>query len=219
MDIISIAIANKAKKLSEKGLKKGRDVHVYNFQENVLNNVYVNNDWCFVRTPDSYDPHGEPHPFVICNHGNGWVMDGTEAMANWTDKTQYGVNDLDDTDPYYYEYSNEVIERLLERGFVVCGAQNYASDGNAGYGSDRYVNSCINFYFHMIKNYNVTEYCHMIGASNGSPITIGASRKLGMKRVRSIILQYPLLGIVYQWNNNSTHKSGIEDVYNLTSPT
>ena len=44
----------------------------------------------FVYLPRDYDPERpEPYPFVICNHGNGWTMDGTPQKANWTKRTMY----------------------------------------------------------------------------------------------------------------------------------
>lgn len=55
--------------LYEKGFEfnmMGKNTNVYQFGGE-------GNDWCFVRTPDGYDPNRKkPYPFVICNHGNGW---------------------------------------------------------------------------------------------------------------------------------------------------
>ncbi|MDF2726001.1 MAG: hypothetical protein K0Q59_5679, partial [Paenibacillus sp.] len=88
------------------------------------------NDWCFVRLPYTYDPDGPPHPWILCNHGNGWTMNGTERTANWSSRTQYGVDDQhggaylrEDADGFRL-YSNPTIEALLRAGYVVCGAQN-----------------------------------------------------------------------------------------------
>ena len=35
--------------------------------------------WCFVRTPENYKPVGKPLSFIVCNHGNGSIVDGSEA--------------------------------------------------------------------------------------------------------------------------------------------
>jgi hypothetical protein len=202
------------KVLSERGSTPGRNVHIYRFGGR-------GNDWCFVRTPDNYDPNGKPHPFVICNHGNGWVMDGTEAKANWTSKTQFGVDTqnngayLDTNNPYYVQYSNETIERLLEAGYVVCGAQNY---GDNLYGNDDCRQACVDFYFHMIRNYNVEEKCFMIGASNGAMTTLNAIYLLGgTARVKAAILQYPLTCLWRHYANYAPHRSAIEAAYGIPS--
>ncbi|RKN75879.1 hypothetical protein [Paenibacillus ginsengarvi] len=82
----------------------------------------ADSQWCFVRLPSNYGRSSAPHPYVICNHGNGWTMGGSERTANFTSKTQYGVDRQ--RDGYYLSasadgfrlYSNPLIEALLEEG-------------------------------------------------------------------------------------------------------
>ncbi|MCP1124520.1 hypothetical protein NKR74_14610 [Bacillus sp. 3103sda1] len=205
---------NGAKKLSTQGATQGKNVYIYKFGGK-------GNDWCFVRTPANYDPNGKPHPFVICNHGNGWNMDGTEATANWTSKTQFGVDTqnnnayMDTNNPYYKKYSNETIERLLEAGYVVCGAENY---GDGLYGNDNCRQACVDFFYHMRKNYNVEEKCFMIGASNGAMTSLNAMYLLGgITRVKAMILQYPLTCLWKHYNGYPSHRAPIETVYDIST--
>lgn len=174
------------------------------------------NDWCFVYLPPNYDPNrAEPYPFVITNHGNGWNMDGSAQFANWTKRTMYVSPDDSDykNAPTQYNatkdqslwYSNPTIEALLKAGYIVCGAQNY---GDSLYGNAACRDACVAFYNHMVKTYNVTEKCHMIGASNGAMTTLNAVYVLGEK-VDSIILQYPLTCLTNQYFSNSSHQSAI----------
>lgn len=188
----------------------GKHVHIYRFG--------AHNEWCFVRTPPNYSATGEPCNFIICNHGNGWIMDGTEQKANWTGKTQYGVDYSEgfsggEGDPMYYLYSNPTIEYFLKQGYVVCGAQNY---GDGLYGNDDCVNSCVSFYEHMIKHYNVKPRCAMLGASNGFLTTLNTVHILGTQKVGALIGQYPLCNLTYAWKYS--HRKGIEEAYNLVNP-
>lgn len=194
----------------------GKNVHVYRFGGE-------GNDWCFVRTPSSYDhKRATPFPFVICNHGNGWVMDGTLQRANWTKRTMYVP--LDDpeyiADPAQYNgtsdeslwYSNPTIEALLEAGYVVCGCENYA-DGL--FGNEDCRQACVAFYRHMVSEYNVEDACYMIGASNGAQTCINAAYLLG-ERVKAMILQYPLTCLVNQYMDYPPHRLPIRIAYGIT---
>ncbi|MFC3767283.1 hypothetical protein [Paenibacillus sp. GCM10012303] len=73
-----------------------------------------------MRTPPGYKPDGRRHPLLICNHGNGWTMDGSERTANFSGKTQYGVDAqnnglyLDDHIAGFEAYSNPTIESFYE---------------------------------------------------------------------------------------------------------
>ena len=182
------------------------------------------NDWCFVRTPEGYDPErAKPYPFVICNHGNAWVMDGTERFANWTKRTMYVP--LDDPDyianPAQYNgtsesslwYSNPTIEALLSAGYIVCGCENY---GNKLYGNNNCRNACVEFFHHMIDTYNVEHRCYMIGASNGAMTSLNAAYLL-QGAVKAMVLQYPLTCLLNQYNSNSSHQSYIRTAYGITS--
>ena len=198
----------------------GRNFLVYKFGGD-------GNDWCFVRTPADYDPNREkPYPFVICNHGNGTTMDGTGFNANWTPHTMY----LDPDDPNFdtaydmiattdpeLQYSNPVMEKFLENGYIVCGCENY---GDGLYGNENCRKACVDFYNHMIKRYNVPDYCYMIGASNGAQTTINASYLLG-SRVRAIVLQYPLACLILHYYEKESHQAPIRTAYGITnsSPT
>ena len=84
---------------------------------------------------------------------------------------------------------------------------------DALYGNDNCADACVDFFRHMVENYNVEEYCHMIGASNGAMTTLNASRKLGSS-VKSIIIQYPLASIINQYADGK-HQDGIEAAYGL----
>jgi hypothetical protein len=202
------------KKYNNFGSIRGKKTHIYKFGGK-------GNDWCFVRTPANYDPQGKPHPLIICNHGNGWVMDGTEAMANYTSKTQYGVDTqnnnayLNTSDPYYVKYSNPTIEKLLEAGYVVAGAQNFADNL---YGNKDCRQACQDFYFHLIKNFNVEEKCFMIGASNGALTSLNAMYLLGgVARVKAILLQYPLTTLWKHYTNYPSHQAAIETAYGIVA--
>lgn len=195
----------------------GKHCHVYRFGG-------LGNDWCFVRTPSNYDKdRKKPYPFVICNHGNGWVMDGTEQFANWTKRTMYvPLTDSDyianptqynGTDDSSLWYSNPTIETLLNAGYIVCGCENY---GDGLYGNANCRNACVDFYNHIVKNYNVTDYCYMIGASNGAQTSINASYLLGSK-VKAMVLQYPLTCLVNQYFGHPDHQSGIRSAYGITN--
>ena len=199
------------------GQVPGKNVWVYQYGAD-------GNDWCFVRTPSGYDPNRKkPYSFVICNHGNGWVMDGTEQYANYTKRTMYvPTNDPDYiADPDQYNgtsdsslwYSNPTIEALLNYGYIVCGAENY---GDALYGNEQCRSACVGFYEHMIRTYNVPTFCHMIGVSNGALTALNAAYLLG-GRVKSLILQYPLTCLVNQYIYHPDHRSGIRAAYNITN--
>ncbi len=181
------------------------------------------NDWCFVYLPGGYDAErAEPYPFVICNHGNGWNMDGSEKYANWTKRTMYVPLDDPDyvRDPANYNgtddaslwYSNPTIETLLGAGYIVAGCQNY---GDNLYGNDHCRNACADFFTHMTETYNVEDRCYMIGASNGAMTTLNASYLLE-DRVKAIILQYPLCCLTNQYFGHADHQSPIRAAYGIT---
>ncbi len=181
------------------------------------------NDWCFVYLPPAYDPErAEPYPFVICNHGNGWKMDGSAQYANWTKRTMYVPFDDPDyvRDPANYNgtddaslwYSNPTIETLLAAGYIVAGCQNYADNL---YGNDLCRNACVDFYEHMVETYNVEDGCYMIGASNGAMTTLNACYLLG-ERVKAVILQYPLCCLTNQYFGHADHQSPIRNAYGIT---
>ena len=196
--------------------KAGKHVNVYKFGGN-------GNDWCFVRTPANYDPaRATPYPFVICNHGNGWTMNGSLQYANWTKRTMY----VPTTDPDYIAnptqyngtddetlwYSNPTIEALLTAGYVVCGCENY---GDMLYGNNNCRNACVDFFYHMVKTYNVEDRCYMIGASNGAMTSLNAAYILQGK-VKAMILQYPLTCLVNQYEYNASQQEGIRTSYGIT---
>lgn len=196
-------------------IRPGRKTYVYRFGGE-------GNDWCFVRTPDNYDPNREePYPFIICNHGNGWEMDGSLKKANWTYWTMCisETSSLAQKNPQKYTltedetlwYSNPTIESFLKAGYIVCGAQNY---GDLLYGNDDCRNACVDFFEHMVEKYNVTDSCFMLGASNGAQTTLNACYLLG-KRVRAIILQYPLTSVVGDYFTNMKHQEGIRRAYKI----
>lgn len=181
------------------------------------------NDWCFVYLPPKYNSkRAKPYPFVICNHGNGWTMDGSASTANWTKRTMYVP--LTDSDykasPTQYNgtadeslwYSNPTIEALLAAGYVVCGCENY---GDNLYGNDNCRNACAEFFAHMVKTYNVEKRCCMIGASNGAMTTMNACYLLG-EQVKAIILQYPLACLTNHYFGYPGHQSEIRRVYGIT---
>ena len=178
------------------------------------------NDWCFVFTPEGYDPSREkPYPFVICNHGNGYVYDGTPLNTFYTKKTMY----LSSSDPNYNSdmtatedsslwYSNPTVEALLAEGYVVCGCENY---GDNLYGNNDCRNACVDFFEHIVKSYNVTDYCYMIGCSNGAQTTLNASYLLQGK-VRAIAILFPLCCLVNQYFSYSAHQAAIRLAYGIT---
>lgn len=194
----------------------GKGFYYYRFGGNGI-------DWCFVHTPSGYDPNRpQPYPFIICNHGNGWTMDGTPQKANWTDYTMYVP--VGEAEPGKYQnetadsslwYSNPTIEELLSDGFVVCGCENYA---DSLYGNENCRKACVDFFDHMVKNYNVTPYCGMIGSSNGAQTSINAAFYL-QNRVRAMVLQYPLTCLVNQYFYNTGQQAGIRSAYNISNPT
>ena len=182
------------------------------------------NDWCFVRTPEYYNQfRNKPYPFVICNHGNGWTMNGTPEKANWTKRTMYVP--LDDPDyianPSQYNgtadeslwYSNPTIEALLNAGYIVCGCENY---GDELYGNNNCRNACADFFNHMINTYNVEKRCYMIGASNGAMTSLNAAHVMpGL--IKAMILQYPLTCLVNQYQSNANQQPGIRSAYNISN--
>lgn len=175
------------------------------------------NDWCFVRLPVHYDPLGAPLPLVICNHGNGWTMDGSERMANFSGKTQYGVDlqrdgaYMDPLAPGYRRYSNPLIEALLQAGYIVCGAQNY---GDGLYGNEFCVQACVDFYHHMLDHYHVDKKnAYMLGCSNGFMTTLNAVSRLGPDSVRALIGLYPLCNLRHAYA--VTHTDGVRRAYGL----
>lgn len=180
------------------------------------------NDWSFVYTPPNYSTTGKAHKFVILNHGNGWAVSSDPATANFSSKTQFGVdtqNDstyLDTNRADYVQYSSPLIEALLAQGYVVCGATNYA-DGL--YGNKNCRNAVIDFYNYMRKNYNVTDRCHMIGASNGAMTTLNACHLMGASKVASIALLYPLASLFDHYLAYSGHRSAILTAYGLAGNT
>lgn len=179
-------------------------------------------DWCFVYTPKNYSITSKAHKFVIFNHGNGWTVSSNPATANFSSKTQFGVdtqNDgayLDTSRPDYVQYSSPLIEILLANGYVVCGATNYA-DGL--YGNNNCRNAVVDFYSYMRKNYNVTDRCHMIGASNGAMTTLNACHLLTSAKVASIALVYPLASLFDHYLAYSAHRPNILSAYSLTGNT
>lgn len=198
--------------------KVGSGVYVY---RTGLSNGDLNyNDWSFVRTPKNYDPNRQkPYPFVIVNHGNSWIMDGTVEKANFAAQTQFGVDTqnngayLDTDAPYYKEFSNETMERLLEAGYVVCGTQNY---GNAEYGSDRGRNALQAYFYHMKENWNVEEKCFMIGVSNGVMMSLNGAFLLGIENIKAIWGMYPLACLFRHYKGYVPHQAAIESIYGLT---
>ena len=210
------AISNRSR---SEGRISGRNVHIYQW-----GSAYSGNDWCFVRTPDNYSIYGKPHPIVILNHGNGWVMDGTPQKANFSDKTQFGVDTqnggtyLDTNRPDYVQYSNPLIEKFLSEGYVVCGAQNDGANyggGSAGYGNRETTQNIKSFYEHMKSNYNVEHQVNFVAASNGSIATLNATRIMTKDSVRSITLLYPLINLHYAWANSYTAQ--VAEAYRFTS--
>ena len=196
----------------------GKHIQVYEYGDD-------GNDWCFVRTPSDYDPtRQKPYPFVICNHGNGWIMNGNVDKANWTKKTMYvPLTDPDyiaeptqynGTADNYLWYSNPTIEALLTAGYIVCGCENY---GDSLYGNTACRNACVKFFYHMVNNYNVEDRCYMIGASNGAMTALNAAYIL-QGRVKAIISQYGLTCLVSQYEHNASHQADIRTAYGITDP-
>ena len=180
------------------------------------------NDWSFVYTPENYSTSGKAHKFVILNHGNGWTVSNNPSTANFSSKTQFGVdtqNDgayLDTSRPDYVQYSSPLIEALLAQGYVVCGATNYADNL---YGNNNCRNAVVDFYNYMRKNYNVTDRCHMIGASNGAMTSLNACHLLGTSKVASIALVYPLASLFDHYLAYSAHRDAIRTAYNVSANT
>lgn len=192
----------------------GKHLHVYQFGGK-------GNDWCFIRTPADYNPsRAKPYPFVICNHGNSWVMDGSIEKANWTKRTMYipdtdpdaGGTQFNVTDDKTLWYSNPTIEALLTAGYIVCGCENYADNL---YGNNNCRNACVDFFHHMVDTYNVENRCYMIGASNGAMTSLNAAYLL-QGAVKAMILQYPITCLVNQYESYSDHQAGIRAAYGIT---
>ena len=203
------------KQYSEIGKQAGRNVHIYQFGGK-------GNDWCYVYTPQGYNPDREkPYPFVIQNHGNGSNFDGTPRNTIWTTIAQYRPQVEYDTNPTRFllspspelNYSSPTIEALLDAGYVVCGAMNY--DDNL-YGNNNCRNAMVDFYQHMIKNYNVEEKVNLMGASNGFMTTLSGAYLLGgVARVKAIIGVYPLADLIEHYFNYPNHQSQIESAYGI----
>ncbi|MDC5216123.1 hypothetical protein [Acinetobacter baumannii] len=180
------------------------------------------NDWSFVYTPESYSITGKPHGLVILNHGNGWAVSSNPSTANFSGKTQFGVDTqnegtyLDTNRADYVQYSSPLIEALLAEGYVVCGATNYA---DKLYGNKNCRNAVVDFYNYMRKNYNVTDRCHMIGASNGGMTTLNACHLLGTSKVASIALLYPLASLFDHYLAYSAHRDEIRAAYGVSANT
>ena len=198
--------------------KSGRQVLMYHFGGG-------GNDWCWVRTPSDYDPdRAKPYPFVICNHGNGFVPDGTVYKANYTQHTMYlptdnpayidNPSDYNATDNPALYGSSPTIEALLTAGYVVCGCANYA---DALYGNNNCRNACADFYYHMISHYNVEKRCYMIGYSNGCMTTLNAVYLL-QGHVKGVILQAPLVCLVNHYEHQPNHQAAIRSAYGITDP-
>jgi hypothetical protein len=175
-------------------------------------------DWCFVRLPPHYDPQGPPHPFVVCNHGNGWKMDGSEAKANFSAKTQFGVDPqnggayLNENVPGYRKYSSPLIESFLAKGYVVCGAQN---GGDQLYGNDRCRYACAAFFRHMTETYNIRKSGFIIGASNGFMTALNVFPLLSPGSAAGLIGLYPLCNLSHAFMH--THREGIMKAYGLNA--
>ncbi|HHN8321503.1 TPA: hypothetical protein ACRRXY_003398 [Morganella morganii] len=198
--------------------KKGRGLYIYKWGAKS-----GGNDWCFVRTPENYTEYGKKHEFVVLNHGNGWVMNGTEATANFSGSTQFGVDQqnngayLNKKRADYVEFSSPLIEKLLNNGYVVCGAQNdngMPDGASAGWGADIVRNNIKDFVFHIKNNFNVTEYCHMVGASNGGLATLNAAMIMPEKSIKSITLMYPVTNLYAAWKYS--HRESVEAAYGIT---
>ena len=180
------------------------------------------NDWCFVYTPPNYSTSGKAHKFVILNHGNGWTVSSNPSTANFSSKTQFGVDTqnggtyLDTGRADYVQYSSPLIEALLAQGYVVCGATNYADNL---YGNNNCRNAVVDFYNYMRKNYNVTDRCHMIGASNGAMTTLNACHLMGASKVASIALLYPLASLFDHYLAYSGHRDAIRSAYGVSGNT
>jgi len=189
----------------------------------------VNNEWTFVYLPENYDST-KKYPLVIANHGNGWVMDGTEQKANWTDITSYRHPTHVDASRNHVAnensdvwYSNEIIETLLDRGYIVAGAQNGVINGNNYnlYGNDICRETCANFYDYMVDTYSIdTDNCFMLGASNGCMTSLNAATYLykykGVK-IKGLILQYPLCSLKTHYFGYSNHQAGIRTAYGVST--
>lgn len=192
----------------------GKHLHIYRFGGK-------GNDWCFVRTPEHYDPNRvKPYKFIICNHGNGTIMDGSGYRATWTPRTMFLNPDSPFFDKKYdmiattdddLQFSNPTIELLLSEDYIVCGCENY---GDALYGNDECRNACADFYNHMVQSYNVIDTCYMIGASNGAITSINAAILLKDK-IKALILQYPLTCLVKHYFASLNHRKPILKAYGI----
>lgn len=175
-------------------------------------------DWCFVRLPPGYDPNGAPHPLLLCNHGNGWRMDGTERTANFSGKTQYGVDPqnngiyLDSGARGFRRYSSPLIESFLAKGYVVCGAQN---GGDGLFGNERCASACAAFYRHMQARYNVLESAFIMGVSNGFMTTLNVIERIGPRAVAAIVGLYPLCNLADA--HAFTHRQAVKRAYAIKS--
>jgi hypothetical protein len=178
------------------------------------------NDWCFVRLPANYRWAGPPHRLAVLNHGNGWIMDGTEAKANFSEKTQFGVDKqrngiyLLSARPDYRKYSNPLIEHLLAMGFVVAGAQNdgqHYGHGSAGYGNLETAKNIASFTNHLKHRLNVEERVHFFAASNGAIGSLNALRFMPIGSVESMTLFYPLINLDYA--AKVSHPSQVANAY------
>ena len=206
-----------AKSYSNYGATAGRNHHIYRFGGK-------GNDWCYVFTPSTYDPQSaKPYPFVIQNHGNGSNFDGTPQNTIWTTINQYRPQAEYDANTSRFllspspdlDYSSPTIEALLDAGYVVCGAMNF---GDQLYGNNDCRNAMADFYYHMIKNYNVEEKVNIMGASNGFMTSLNGAYLLGgVARVKSIIGVYPLADLAEHYFNYPNHQSAIESVYNIST--
>ena len=207
-------------------------VHVYQFGGN-------GNDWCFVRTPLNYDPkRAKPYPFVICNHGNGWAMDGTAGFANWTNRTMYVpvVEDNADIEQYYDavysegQWSSAKYNKIISQG---SGESIETSDPSLWYSNPTIealltagyiVCGCENYGDQLYGNNNcrnacVDFFCHMVKTYNVEDrcYMIGASNGamtslnasyLLQGAVKALILQYPLTCLVNQYEHPGANASG-----------
>ncbi|MEF3310804.1 prolyl oligopeptidase family serine peptidase [Paenibacillus sp. GYB004] len=196
----------------EKRLRSGSLLRIYRFGGE-------GNDWCFVRTPPGYKPDGRRHPLLICNHGNGWTMDGSERAANFSGKTQYGVDAqnnglyLDESIPGFEAYSNPTIESFLEAGYIVCGAQN---DADLSYGNEACRQACAAFYRHLTDEYRADrDNVFMLGCSNGFMTTLNTAALLGRHALRALIGLYPLCSLGHACRK--THRQGVMAAYGIGS--
>ncbi|MBO9604482.1 MAG: hypothetical protein J7639_00950 [Paenibacillaceae bacterium] len=194
-------------------------VRIYRYER--MEGTCEDGDWCFVRLPQRYAADGPPCPWIVCNHGNGWRMDGSERYANFSGKTQYGVDpqrdgaylrpDLDGR--RFRLYSNPTIEAFLEAGYIVCGAQN---GGDLLYGNRACRLACAAFVRHMKRTYRVEERCAMLGVSNGFLTSFGAAAELGgVGAVSALIGLYPLCNLRHACEH--MHRDGVKRAFGIAS--